>query len=168
MTTNATSAQEPDASNASHRPTSESAETVHTAGDWQLVVRGDGSVEAIETTRDGAKRWTTTDDDRVPPRASYRYGKTAEGILARYAHETRFERDPQTENGAALRRGIITALQGQCDGATCGKATCEARATYVTHTNAPTGVSTALVCDEHAHERTYVTLYALDGATEEA
>ncbi|HET7325469.1 MAG TPA: hypothetical protein VFJ06_14170 [Halococcus sp.] len=165
MTTNATSGQEPDASNPDHQPTSEAdGETVHSVGDWQLTVRGDGSVEAIETTSNGQRRWSTADDDRVPLRASYRYGKTVEGVLARYAHETRFDRDPNTEHGATLRDGIITALQRQCDAATCAR--CEARATHVCHVNAPTGPNTSLVCGDHANERTYVTLHALDSATE--
>ena len=166
MTENATRRFESDASTADHRPTSEAdGETVHTTGNWRLMVRTDGRVEAIEHTPDGAKQWTTTDNDRAPPRASYRYGKTIEGILARYAHETRFDRDPHTENGAALRDGIIDALQSVATNTVCGRRECDHCAAYVVHTNAPTGPTTALVCDDDATEGTYTTLYALDTDT---
>ena len=170
MNGNATRRFESDASPADHRPTSEAdsegGETVHSADEWRLVVRANGSVEAIETTSHGAKRWTTADDAQVPPRASYRYGKTIEGILARYAHETRFDRDPQTENGAALRDGIITALCDLSVSHPCDHAGCDGQAEYVCHVNAPTGPDTSLVCDDHATERTYVTFYALDTDTD--
>ena len=169
MTENATRRFVSDASTA-EQPTAdaggESGEIVHSAGNWRLVVCNTGSVEAIESTPDGAKRWTTTDNDRAPPRVSYRYGKTIEGILARYTHETRFKRNPNTENGAALRDRIIDALQSVATDALCGRSECDEHAAYIVHTNAPTGPTTALVCDDDATKGTYTTLYALNAETD--
>jgi hypothetical protein len=164
MSENATREQEPDASNANQRPTSEAdSETVHSAGNWRLVVRADGSVEAIES--DGGRRWTTADDDYAPPRASYRYGETIEETLARYTHETHFDRDPnEGEYDAALRDGIIDALQSLASVATCRK--CQSRATHVEQVNAPGNARTRLLCREHVEHGRYVIFYALDSATE--
>jgi hypothetical protein len=170
MTTNATRGQEPDASHASQQPTSEadasSRETVHATDEWTLLVRAEGAVEARTHWDNGDPRAFTTAPTNQAPDASatYRYGKTVEGVLARYAHETRFERDTD-EHGAALRRGIIDALQSVATDATCRK--CGKRATHVRHVNAPTGPKTAIVCDEHATERTYVTNHPLANSREQ-
>jgi hypothetical protein len=170
MTTNATREQEPDASDASQQPTSEadatSHETVHTAGNWMLLVTAEGYVEAREDNGpyEGARYFTTRSEAWAPRGAVYRYGKTIEKVLARYTHETRRERDAD-EHGAALRDGIIDALQSVATDPTCGK--CSERATHVRHVNAPTGPNTAIVCDEHASEGTYVTLYALANSPEQ-
>lgn len=167
MTENATRRLEPDASDTDHRLTTDAdAEAVHTTDEWAFVVRANGGVEARTHWPNGdPKTFTTAPTDEAPEsRATYRYGKAIEGVLARYAHETRFERGPETEHGAALRNSIINALQSVTTDATCAK--CEGRATHVRHTNAPTGPSTTLVCDDHATEGTYITLYALDSATE--
>ena len=167
MTTNVTSEQEASESDDKHRPTTEtgsgSIETVHRANGWRLTVRKDGSVETHEMGATRSSPFTTRDEWFGMESENYRCGKTIEGVLARYAHETRLDRDPE-EHGAALRRRIIDALQSVATDATCGK--CDHRATHVTHTNAPTGPTTALVCDDHANERTYVTLYGLDTDTD--
>ena len=169
MTTNATREQEPDASDASQQPTSEadskSHETVHAAGDWMLLVTAEGYVEAHEDKGpyEGARYFTTRSKAWAPRGADYRYGKTIEDVLARYTHETRFERETD-EHGAALRDGIIDALQSVATDAMCSK--CGERATHVRHVNAPTGPNTAIVCDDHASEGTYVTLYALANSPE--
>ena len=171
MTTNAISGQEPDESAADKQPTSEADgtnhETVHSVGDWILLVTAEGYVEAREDNGpyNGARYFTTRSTAWAPRGADYRYGKSIEDVLARYAHETRFERDAD-EHGAALRDGIIDALQSVATDPTCGK--CGERATHVRHVNAPTGPNTTIVCDDHATEGTYVTPYALDSATEEA
>ncbi len=171
MNGNAISGQEPDASNRNQRPTSEadseSVETVHRANGWRLSVRKDGSVETHEFGATCSPPYTTRDEWFGMEGEHYRCGKTIEGVLARYAHETRFERDPnEGEHGAALRNGIIDALQSVATDATCGRTECDHHAGYVVHTNAPTGPNTSLMCGDHANERTYVTLYALDSATE--
>ena len=169
MTTNATREQEPDASHASQQPTSEadskSHETVHAADGWMLLVTAEGYVEAREDNGpyEGARYFTTRSTVWAPRGADYRYAKTIEDVLARYTHETRFERDGN-EHGAALRDGIIDALQSVATDPTCSK--CGEHATHVRHVNAPTGPNTAIVCDDHATEGTYVTLYTLDSATE--
>ena len=171
MTTNATREQESDASHASQHPTSEadstSHETVHAVGDWMLLVTAEGYVEAREDSGpyEGARYFTTRSTVWAPRGADYRYGKSIEDVLARYTHETRFERDSD-EHGAALRDGIIDALQTVATDPTCGE--CGEHATHVRHVNAPTGPKTAIACDDHATTGTYVTLYALDSATEES
>ena len=172
MTTNATSGQESDASDASQQPTSEaddkSHETVHAAGDWMLLVTAEGYVEAREDKGpyEGARYFTTRSTVWAPRGADYRYGQSIEDVLARYTHETRFERDGN-EHGAVLRDGIITALQSVTTDAVCGRSECGERATHVRHVNAPTGPKTAIVCDEHATEGTYVALHALENSREQ-
>lgn len=144
----------------------EGVETVHTANEWRLSVREDGSVEAsTPVPYDGAKRWTTKSKWWAPTGKSYRYGLSVEDVLARYAHETRNDRSAE-EHGAALRDGIIDALCAIATDATCGRGECDGEATHVRHINAPTGPSTALVCDKCATEGTYVTLYVLDTDTD--
>jgi hypothetical protein len=172
MTTNATSGQEPDASDASQQPTSEadatSHETVHAAGDWMLLVTAEGYVEAREDNGpyEGARYFTTRSEAWAPRGAVYRYGKTIEDVLARYARETRSKRDPD-EHGAALRDGIIDALQSVATDATCGRSECSERATHVRHVNAPTGPKTAIVCDDHATGGSYVTSHSLGTVREQ-
>jgi hypothetical protein len=172
MTTNATREQEPDASDASQHPASEadskSHETVHAAGDWMLLVTAEGYVEAREDNGpyEGARYFTTRSTVWAPRGADYRYGKTIENVLARYTHETRFERDTD-EHGAALRDGIIDALQSVATGATCGRSECSERATHVRHVNAPTGPKTAIVCAEHATGGSYVTSHSLGTGREQ-
>jgi hypothetical protein len=169
MTTNATREQEPDASDASQHPASEadatSHETVHAAGDWMLLVTAEGYVEAREDNGpyEGARYFTTRSTVWAPRGADHRYGKTIEDVLARYTHETRFERDTG-EHGAALRNGVINALQSVATDATCS---CGEHATHVHHVNAPTGPKTAVVCDDHATEDTYVTLHTLGNSREQ-
>ena len=172
MTTNATREQEPDASDASQQPTSEadskSHKTVHSAGDWMLLVTTEGYVEAREDKGpyEGARYFTTRSTVWAPRGADYRYGKTIEDVLARHTHETRFERDAD-EHGAALRDGIISALQSVATDATCGRSECSECATHVRHVNAPTGPKTAIVCAEHATEGSYVTSHSLGTGREQ-
>ena len=172
MTTNAISGQEPDESAADQQPTSEadgkSHETIHSAGDWMLLVTAEGYVEAREDKGpyEGARYFTTRSEAWAPRGAVYRYGKTIEDVLARYTHETRFERDAD-KHGAALRDGIIAALQSVATDAACGRSECSERATHVRHVNAPTGPKTAIVCDDHATEGTYVTLHPLGNSREQ-
>ena len=169
MTTNATHGQEPDASDASQQPTSEadskSHETVHAAGGWMLLVTAEGYVEAREDKGpyEGARYFTTRSTVWAPRGADYRYGQSIKDVLARYTHETRFEREAD-EHGAALRDGIIDALQSVATDPTCS---CGERATHVRHVNAPTGPKTAVVCDEHATEGTYVALHPLKNVHEQ-
>ena len=167
MTTNATRKQEPDASDASQQPTSEAdAETVHTTDEWALVVRADGAVEARTHWPNGdSKAYTTAPTDQAPESsATSRYGKTVEGVLARYAHETRFERDPNAgEHGAALRRAIIEALQSVApttfpDGS-------DDQPVGVVHVNAPTGPSTHIVSEGGTDTGTYATFYPFENAS---
>ena len=166
MTTNATRRQEPDASDASQQPTSEADgtnhETVHSAGDWMLLVTAEGYVEAREDEGpyEGARYFTTRSEAWAPRGAVYRYGKTIEDVLARYARETRSERDAD-EHGAALRDGIISALQSVATDATCGRSECDGCVPHVRHVNAPTGPKTVIVCGEHATEGRYVTNHPL-------
>ena len=172
MTTNAISGQEPDESAADQQPTSEadstSHETVHLVGDWMLLVTAEGYVEARKDNGpyEGARYFTTRSTVWAPRGADYRYGKTIEDVLARYTHETRFERD-ENEHGAALRDGIIDALQSVATDATCGRSECSERATHVRHVNAPTGPKTAIVCDDHATGGSYVTLHTLGNNREQ-
>lgn len=169
MTTNEISGQEPSESTGDHRPTRDAGvETVHTAAGWRLSVREDGSVEATTPVLyDGVERWTTKEEWWAPKGETFRYGLSIERVLARYAHETRFDRDTD-EHGAALRRGIIDALRSRTVDALCGRSSCDEHATHVIYTNAPTGPTTALVCDDHGHEGTYATLYALDTLTDDS
>jgi hypothetical protein len=168
MTTNAISGQESDASAADQQPTSEAdTETVHTTGDWALIVRADGAVEARTHWPNGDPRTFTTAPTSEAPESSatYRYGKSIEKVLARYAHETRFERDPnEGEHGAALRRGIIEAL------CTLAPATfpndTEGRPVGVIHVNAPTGPSTSIVSESATDTDTYATFYPFETASE--
>ena len=170
MTTNATREQEPDASHASQQPTSGAAvETVHTTDEWALVVRADGAVEARTHWPNSDLRAFTTAPTAEAPDASatYRYGKSIEKVLARYAHETRFERDPNDgEHGAALRRGIIDAL------CTLTPATfpddTDRQPVGVVHVNAPTGPSTHIVSEGGTDTGTYATFYPFENASESA
>ena len=172
MTTNAISEQESDASAANQQPTSEadakSHETVHAAGDWMLLVTSEGYVEAREDKGPygGARYFTTRSTVWAPRGADYRYGQSIEDVLARYTHETRFERDAD-EHGAALRDGIITALQSVATDAACGRSECNGCVPHVRHVNAPTGPKTAIVCGEHATGGRYGTLYALGNDPEQ-
>jgi hypothetical protein len=168
MTTNTTREQEPDASDASQQPTSGAAtETVHATDEWALVVRSDGRVEARTHYPNGdPKTFTTSPTDQAPEAsATYRYGKTIEGVLARYAHETRFERDPNDgEHGAALRRGIIDAL---CTLApTTFPDDTDRQPVGVVHVNAPTGPSTYIVSEDGTDTGTYATFYPFKNASE--
>jgi hypothetical protein len=173
MTTNATSGQEPDASDANQQPTSEadskSHETVHTAGDWMLLVTSEGYVEAREDKGpyEGARYFTTRSKTWAPRGADYRYGKSIEKVLARYAHETRFERDPNDgEHGAALRRGIINALQSVAPTTFPGDT--DRQPVGVVHVNAPTGPSTYIVSEDGTDTGTYATFYSFEDASESA
>jgi hypothetical protein len=173
MTTNATSGQEPDASHASQQPTSEadasSRETVHTTDDWALVVRADGAVEARTHWPNGDLRAFTTAPTAEAPDASatYRYGKSIEKVLARYTHETRFERDPNAgEHGAALRAGIIDALQSVAP--TTFPDDTDRQPVGVVHVNAPTGPSTYIVSEDGTDTGTYATFYPFENASESA
>jgi hypothetical protein len=169
MTTNATREQEPDASHASQQPTSEadasSRETVHTTGEWALAVRADGAVEARTYWPNGEPKAYTTAPTAEAPEASatYRYGKSIEKVLARYAHETRFERETD-EHGAALRRGIIDALQSVAPATFPGDTDCQS--VGVVHVNAPTGPSTYIVSEGGTDTGTYATFYPFENATE--
>ena len=166
MTTNTISGQEPDESAADQQSTSEadakSHETVHAAGDWMLLVTAEGYVEAREDKGpyEGARYFTTRSTVWAPRGADYRYGKTIEDVLARYTHETRFKRGRE-EHGAALRDGIISALQSVATDATCGRSECDGCVPHVRHVNAPTGPKTAIVCGEHATAGSYVTNHPL-------
>ena len=173
MTTNATREQEPDASHASQQPTSEadakSYETVHTTGEWALVVRADGAVEARTHWPNGDLRAFTTAPTTEAPdsSATYRYGKSIEKVLARYAHETRFERDPNAgEHGATLRRGIIDALCALAPTTLPGDT--DRQPVGVVHVNAPTGPSTHIVSDHNTDTGTYATFYPFENASESA
>jgi hypothetical protein len=171
MTTNAISGQESDASAADQQPTSEandkSHEIVHSAGDWMLLVTAEGYVEAREDggPYEGARYFTTRSTVWAPRGADYRYGKSIEDVLARYTHETRFERDAD-EHGAALRHGIISALQSFTTDAMCGRSECDGCASHVRYVNAPTGPKTAIVCSEHATDGRYVTNHPLGDSRE--
>ncbi|GAA0464516.1 hypothetical protein MUK72_19380 (plasmid) [Halococcus dombrowskii] len=166
MTTNAISGQEPDESPADQQPTSEaddkSHETVHSAGDWMLLVTAEGYVEAREDKGpyEGARYFTTRSTMWAPRGGDYRYGKSIEDVLARYTHETCFERDAD-EHGAALRDGIISALQSIATDAVCDRRECDSCVPHVRHVNAPTGPKTAIVCGEHATDERYVTNHPL-------
>ena len=170
MTTKATREQEPDASHASQQPTSEAdAETVHTTGEWALVVRADGAVEARTHWPNGdPKTFTTAPTDEAPDSsATYRYGKTIEKVLARYAHETRFERDPNDgEHGAALRRSIINALCALAP--TTFPDDTDRQPVGVVHVNAPTGPSTYIVSEGGTDTGTYATFYPFESAGDSA
>ena len=168
MTTNATREQEPDASDANQQPTSDAdGETVHTTDDWALVVRADGAVEARTYWPNGDPKTFTTAPTSEAPEASatYRYGRGIEGILARYAHETRFERDTH-EHGAALRRGIIDALQSVAPTTLPGDT--DRQPVGVVHVNAPTGPSTHLVSEDATDTHTYATFYPFESASDSA
>jgi hypothetical protein len=169
MTTKATREQEPDASDASQQPTSGAAtKTVHSVNDWRLVVRADGRVEARTHWPNGdSKAYTTAPTDQAPESsATYRYGKTIEGVLARYAHETRFERDPNDgEHGAALRDGIISAL---CTLAPATAPGTDRQPVGVVHVNAPTGPSTHIVSEDNTDTSIYATFYPFENASESA
>jgi hypothetical protein len=171
MTENVTREQEPDASDHDHPPITnarEDGETVHSTDDWALTVLPTGSGEATKSPPGtGINHWATRGQWSDPTGDGFQYELSIEQLLARYAHETRFERDPNTEHGAALRRGIIDALQSVATDAACGRKSCDHDAAYVVHTNAPTGPNTALVCDDHATGGRYVTLYAVNNSREQ-
>ena len=137
--------------------TAESIE-VHAAGDWTLVVRPDGAVEARTHWDSGEpKKFTTASAAEAPvSAATYRYGKSIEKVLARYVHETRFDRDAE-EHGAALRNGIIEALCALAPTTSPGGTS--DRLTGVIHVNAPTGPSTYLVGEDASAAGTYATFY---------
>ena len=140
-------------------------EEVHAVGDWALVVRPDGAVEARTHWPDGEPMiFTTAPTDEAPyPGATYRYGMTIERVLARYTHETRFDRDlNEGENGAAFRRGIIEAL---CEFApTTFPDGSDGQPVGVVHVNAPTGPSTSIVNESGADTGTYATFYPFENA----
>ena len=87
-------------------------------------------------------------------------------MLARYAHETRSERDAD-EHGAALRDGVISALKSIATDATCGRSKCNSCVPHVRHVNAPTGPKTAIVCGDHATGGRYVTNHPLGNGREQ-
>ncbi|EMA54857.1 hypothetical protein [Halococcus salifodinae] len=166
MITNEPSGQEPDGSTTVQQPTSEAdGETVHAVGDWALVVRADGRVEARTHWPNGdPKTFTTASTDGAPePSATYRYGKSIEGVLARYTHETRFERDTH-EHGAALRRGIIKTLCALAP-ETSPNGT-DRQPVGVIHVNAPTGPSTYIVSEDNTDTGTYATFFPFEAASE--
>jgi hypothetical protein len=142
---------------ADDEPNSE-AEEVHAVGDWALVVRPDGAVEARTHWDNGDLRaFTTAPTDEAPDSsATYRYGKSIEKVLARYAHETRFDRDAG-EHGAALRNSIIEALCATAPETFLGSA--EGQPVGVVHVNAPTGPSTHIVGESGAGTGMYATFY---------
>ena len=173
MTTNAISGQEPDESAADQQPTSEaddkSHKTVHTTDDWTLVVRADGRVEACTHWPNGDPKTYTTAPTTEAPEASatYRYGKTIEGVLARYAHETRFERDPNDgEHGAALRRDIVDALCALAP--TTFPDGTDGQPVGVVFVNAPTGPSTHVVSESATDTGIYATFYPFEDASDSA
>lgn len=138
---------------------------VHSTGGWRLAVRENGAVEAESEPYDGTKRWTTKEyDSSVPPRSEYRYGKSIEKIIARYAHETRFERDPE-EHGGALRRGIIEAL---CTLAPTTFPDSDNQPVGVVYINAPTGPSTHIVSEDYTDTATYATFHPFETESESA
>jgi hypothetical protein len=152
---------------AGDEPNSE-VEEVHAVGDWALVVRADGAVEARTHWDDGEpKTFTTAPTAEAPrPGATFRYGKTIEGVLARYAHETRFDRDPnEGEHGAALRDGIIEALCAFAPEALPGDTS--GQPVGVIHVNAPTGPSTHIVSESGADPGMYATFYPFESADEQ-
>jgi|GEM_PF-6713064 hypothetical protein len=169
MTTNAISGHESDESAADQHPTSEadseSRETVHTTDDWALVVRADGAVEARTHWPNGDPKTFTTAPDHAAPESSatYRYGKSIESVLARYVHETRFDRDTH-EHGGALRDGIITALQSIAPTTFPGES--DSQPVGVVHVNAPTGPSTTIVSEDATHTGTYATFHPFENASE--
>lgn len=134
---------------------------VHSTGGWRLAVRENGCVEAEAEPYDGTKRWTTREYvSSVPPRRKYLYGTSIEQIIARYVHETRFERDLNAgENGAAFRRGIIEAL---CTLAPSTFPDSDNQPAGVVHVNAPTGPSTHLVSEKPSGTSTYATFYPFE------
>jgi hypothetical protein len=131
---------------------------VHATGDWALVVRADGAVEARTYWDNGDLRAFTTAPTAEAPSsgATYRYGKSIEKVLARYAHETRFDRDAE-EHGAALRNGIIEALCALAPTTSPGGT--GDRLTGVIHVNAPTGPSTYLAGEDASAAGTYATFH---------
>ena len=136
---------------------------VHAVGGWALVVRADGAVGARTHWDNGDPKVFTTAPDREAPDASatYRYGKTIEGVLARYTHETRFDRDlNDRENGAAFRRGIIEALCELAPTEFLGDS--ERRPVGVVHVNAPTGPSTHIVSENGSDVGTYATFHPFE------
>jgi hypothetical protein len=138
---------------------------VHAVGDWTLVVRPDGAVEARTHWDSGEpKKFTTGSAAEAPVlAATYRYGKTIEGVLARYVHETRFDRDAE-EHGAALRNGIIEALCALAPTTSPGGTD---RLTGVVHVNAPTGPSTYLVGEDASAAGTYATFHPFGDSGEQ-
>jgi len=136
---------------------------VHAVGGWALVVRADGAVEARTHWDNGdPKVFTTAPIAEAPsPNATYRYGKTIEGVLARYTHETRFDRDlNDRENGAAFRDGIIEALCELAPTEFLGDS--ERRPVGVVHVNAPTGPSTHIVSENGSDVGTYATFHPFE------
>ena len=140
---------------------------VHAAAGWSLVVRANGTVEACTHWDNGeSKVFTTAPTDEAPDSsATYRYGKSIEKVLARYAHETRFERDPnEGEHGAALRNGIIEALCALAPTTFPGG---DGQPAGVVHVNAPTGPSTSIVSEYGAGTGGYATFYPFKSAEDD-
>lgn len=133
----------------------------------ESVVRANGSVEARTHWPNGdPKTFTTAPVEQAPdPSSIYRYGKSIEKVLARYAHETRFERDTD-EHGTALRRGIIEAL---CTLApeTSPNGT-DRQPVGVVHVNASTAPSTYIVSEDNTDTGTYAKFYPFENARESA
>jgi hypothetical protein len=168
MTTNAISEQESDASAAGQQATSEadakSHETVHTTDDWALVVRADGVVEARTHWPNGDLQAFSTAPEHEAPKSSatYRYGMDIERVLARYTHETRFDRDlNEGEHGAALRRGIIETLCALAPPAFPDGS--DGQPVGIVFVNAPTGPSTTVVGVDASTTGTYATFYPFEG-----
>jgi hypothetical protein len=137
--------------------------TVNSTTDWTLQVDSHGVVSAVENPDpyERADGWTTRGKEWAPKGRTHRYGLTIEKVLARYAHETRFERG-SNEHGAVLRDGIIETLCDLNVRHTCSRDECDEQVVHIRHVNAPTGPETSLVCDEHAMPATYVTHHALN------
>ena len=136
---------------------------IHAVGGWALVVQADGAVEARTHWENGDPKVFTTAPEHEAPDASatYRYGKTIEGVLARYTHETRFDRDlNDRENGAAFRRGIIETLCELAPTEFPGGG--EGRPVGVVHVNAPTGPSTTIVSEDGSAAGKYATFHPFE------
>lgn len=145
-----------------NRAADESTE-VHAVAGWALVVRADGAVEARTHWENGDPKVFTTAPEHEAPDASatYRYGKTIEGVLARYTHETRFDRDlNDRENGAAFRKGIIEALCELAPSEFLGDS--ERRPVGVVHVNAPTSPLTTIVSEDGSAAGTYATFHPFE------
>ena len=142
---------------------------VHESGDWTLAVTRNGCVTAGGVAEDYGRTpgVTTRGESWAPKGRTHNYGKSIEQVLARYAHETRFDRVPSKgEHGAALRRGIIAAL---CELApeSVPNDTSADPLTGVIHVNAPTGPSTHLASEDTTRTGGYATFYPFESAGEQ-